>query len=384
MNKMILTVALPVGLWVGAAHSATSNDDAFFDYLNNVVCDNPQGTLVATCAAASETVGGSGQTLSQTGNTGTLGANELAAREKLKLPAAEAEEESAGARLELSGWGLFTGIDYRNLQRDDTTMETGYDGSSLQLTLGADYRFSPRLLLGGVVSLQDADLDMNADAGSVNTESQEWVAFANYQVVDGLSVDAYVGTLLQQNDTDRNVSFGLIQNTAKASFDSEKLQWGLGSNYQLAFNALALDMGLRYEVSKLTIDAYEERGGDPILNLNLSYEEQTVDSETLTATLLASYNIGLDRGVLIPFVKLEATNEMKDSARGVRTHLVEAPDEPAFVITTDAPDDTYGVVGAGVQMILPGGLMVYVDAESLVAHDYLNTWKLSSGIRIEL
>lgn len=376
--------ALFLSLSVASICTATTNDDAFFDYLNNVICDAPQGNLVATCAAAGETVGGSGETLSQTGNTGTQGANELAAREKVQRPATDTEESDASTRLEFNGLGLFGGIDYRNLERSNTAAETGYDGSAWLVNLGLDYRINNQFLVGAAFSWQETDLDMNAGAGAVNTESQEWVAFASYQLSTSWYVDGYLGLLQQENDTDRNVAFGLIQNTAKANFDSEKVQWGVGSGYQLSYQSLALDVSLRYEVSELDIDAYEESGGDPIENLNLAYDQQTVDSETITLGLLGSYNIGLQQGVLIPFFKAEFTTEQEDDARSVQTHLVVAPDEPAFTINTDAPDDVYGVLGAGVQMIVPGGLMFFLSGESLVSHEYLDTWKISSGIRMEL
>ncbi|MEE2733697.1 MAG: autotransporter outer membrane beta-barrel domain-containing protein [Pseudomonadota bacterium] len=363
---------------------ATTNDDAFFDYLNTVICDAPEGDLVATCAAAGETVGGSGETLSQTGNTGTQGANELAARERLQLPGTENEDSEAVARMEFNGLGMFGGIDYRNLERSNTDAETGYDGSAWLASVGLDYRLSERLLAGGAFSWQETDLDMNTDAGKVSTESQEWVAFASYQLSPSFYLDGYLGWLQQENDTDRNVRFGLIRNTARARFDSEKTQWGLGAGYQMNLQALALDLALRYEGSELDIDAYEETGGDPIENLNLAYARQTVDSETLTLALFAAYSLGLQQGVLVPYFKSEITREQEDDARTVQTHLVVAPDAPAFTIITDAPDDLYGVVGAGVQMIVPGGLMFYLDAESLVSHEYLDSWKISSGIRMEL
>lgn len=366
------------------AQGATVNDDAFFDYLNTVICDVPQGDLIATCAAAGETIGGSGETLSQTGNTGTQGANELAAREKLQLPTSEAEETAASTRLDFSGWGLFSSVDYRDLQRDETVFESGYDGRSLLLTVGADYRLAPQLLIAAAISVQDSDLDMNSAAGSVSTESREWVTFASYQFTQSIYVDGYVGALSQDNETQRNVRFGLIQNTAEAEFDSEKQQWGVGSGYQFSSGALALDLALRYDASELDIDAYRESGGDSIENLNLAYAEQSVESETLTLSLLAAYSVSLRQGVLIPYLKTEMIREQEDDARTVQAHLVVAPDEPAFTIITDAADAHYGIVGAGVQMILPAGFMFYLDAESLIRHDYLESWKISTGIRLEL
>lgn len=91
-----------------------------------------------------------------------------------------------------------------------------------------------------------------------------------------------------------------------------------------------------------------------------------------------------ERGVLIPYLKTEMIREQEDDARTVQAHLVVAPDEPAFTIITDAADAHYGIVGAGVQMILPAGFMFYLDAESLIRHDYLESWEISTGIRLEL
>ncbi|MCP5014556.1 MAG: autotransporter outer membrane beta-barrel domain-containing protein [Ketobacter sp.] len=381
-NTMTMRVsATLLCLLLPAALLATENDDAFRDYINNVICLNPQGDLVVTCNAATITIGGSGSTLSQTGNTGTQGSNDLSARNQVDQAVSG---DAEAIRIQQQRWGVFSNIEYRNLDRDLTAIENGFDGSSVVVTVGADYRVSSAMLVGFAGSYGDTDIEFNGDSGGVDSERYEWIAFANYQLNDALYVDGYAGLTQRSNDMTRSVRFGQIQYDAQGDFDSDADQWGLGAGYQFSAGPIALDVALRYDSGSVDVEAYEEAGGDVIENLNLRYEAQTIDSRTVTLALYSVFNVSLQSGVMAPYVRAEAVSEHEDEAREISSHLVVAPDAEAFVVRTDTPDDLYGTVGMGVQFVAPGGLMLYIDAASLVAHDFLNTWSLSSGFRLEL
>ena len=375
---VVAAVLISPSLW------ANQNDDAFKDYVNNVICNNPQGDLVITCNAASTTVGGSGNTLPQTANISAQGVNELSSRESTNKAKLSQQSEEDAARVQMQRWGVFGGIDYRNLDRDDTTIETGYDGRTVVLTVGADYRLTRDLLAGTALSYADTRMNFSGRSATMDVTGYEWVAFANYQFSDWLYMDGYLGTTQQKNDGSRAVSFGLIQYDAQTDFDSDNTQWGLGMGTQTAFNNLALDVSLRFDSSRVKVDAYTEKGGDSIENLNLRYDSQTIDSNQVKLAINSALNLSLQNGVMAPYVRAEVINELETDARAITSHLVLAPDEPAFVATTDKPDDLYGRIAMGVQYLKAGGVMLYLDAEGLVGHAFLNNWGLSSGFRLEL
>ena len=359
---------------------ATLNDEAFRDYVNNVVCDSPQGVnLQLTCDAAAVTIGGSGNTLSQTGNTGTQGANELSSRERNPQQAAVSEAE----RRQFANIGVFSSLDYHNIERDTTEVESGYEGDALVWTLGADYRLSPRWLLGTSLAYGDTDLDYAQNAGATDTERLEWLLFASHQLTDAFYIDAYAGWSQQSSDTVRTVAFGLIQYDAASDVDADGVQWGVATGYGFQLGGAVVDLALRYDEHRTDVDAYEERGGTDILNLNLRYEGQTIDSRTVTLSVLAAYNLSVAGGVLVPYASGELVSEREDAGREVNSQLLVAPDEVPFVVQVEAPDDQYGRVGGGVQFIAPGGVMGFVALESLVSHDYLDVWRTVVGVRGE-
>jgi len=96
VSTILLCLLIPTAL------SATENDDAFRDYINNVICLNPQGDLVITCNAATTTIGGNGSTLSQTGNTGTQGSNDLSARNQVDQAVSG---DAEAIRIQQQRWG---------------------------------------------------------------------------------------------------------------------------------------------------------------------------------------------------------------------------------------------------------------------------------------
>lgn len=382
MKVKLLTLTVVSTLSMGAG--AKSNDKAFFDYINNVICDNPQGNLIVTCNAATTTIGGSGTTLSQTSNTGTQGASELSATDQLNRSKTSDKDSETNTRIEFDQFGLFANAQYRNLDRDDTELENGYDGSGKVITAGADFSVNKSLLFGAAFSEGDSKLNFNNAAGAAKTELSEWLIFGNYQMTDAIYIDGYFGESEQENESKRAVDFGLIQYNARSDFDTEQSQWGLGVGHSTNIDQLAFDVALRYASSSADIDAYEEEGGKQLENLNLVYEKQTIDSDTLSLAFNIAANIGLESGVVVSYIRGEIIRELEDDAREITAHLALAPDEEAFVVRTDKPDSGYGIVGGGVQMIVPGGMMFFLDLETLASHDYLNTWRATTGIRMEL
>lgn len=374
-------LAWPLLTLASAPLQANQNDEAFKDYVNNEICASP-GTvdLALTCSLAATTVGGSGSTLPQTGNTGTQGSDDLSARERTD----KTQGSTAETRFQLQQWALFSSVDYRNLERDATDLENGFDGDAVVVTAGADFRYSPTLLMGMVLSYGDSDLDFLQESGGMSSERYEGIAFAHYQLQESLYVDGYLGLTQQSNSMTRAVSFGLIQYDASSDYDADSQQWGVGAGYVMPVGSTVVDVALRYDASRLQVDAYEETGGTDIENLNLRYDAQTIDSSTITLSLYSAFNVSLSSGVLVPYVYGDLVREFEDDARRVSSTLVVAPDEEAFVMITDAPDDLYGKAGAGVQLVAPGGLMFFVDGQSLLGHEYLSAWQLSAGFRLEL
>ena len=59
-------------------------------------------------------------------------------------------------------------------------------------------------------------------------------------------------------------------------------------------------------------------------------------------------------------------------------------DMRTFFIETDEPDEQFGRVGAGVQLLRAGGVQFFVDLERLVSHEYMDSLKVTSGFRLEI
>lgn len=376
MNKKTVVFALPVLCWPGLL-LATENDDAFQDYINEVICDSPEGNLIITCEAATNTTGGSGETLPQIGNTGMQGASEISAREQVSALGGELSKA-------FENWAVFSTVEHHNIDRDQTNLENGFGGDAFTLTAGADYLLNQRWLLGGSLSKKEAKVDMNGQTGDLETESLEWILFVDYRVSDSLSVDGYLGRVNQNSESTRAVEFGLIQYDAMADYDSTNEQWGVGVNYAFHQDQWSFSSSLSAQYNELTVDAYSEQGGDSIENLNLQFDEQVIESNKITLGLQSGYTQSLKQGVLIPYGNLELIYEMENDQRRIDSRLVVAPDAEAFTIVTDAADEFYGRIGAGIQYILPGGIMLFGDASGLVAHDYFSTWKVAAGFRLEL
>lgn len=379
MNKYVARFCQATSFTLVVALSpqvSANNDQAFTNYLGEL-CLNPSGVLIATCTSAFPTLGGGGsETPSTTGNTGLQGAQGGSATDST------IRDDSALTEVRLQNWGLFSTLQYTDTKKDDTDLENGFNGDSQTLLIGADYRFNPRSLAGIAVSIGESNIDFDNSSGTLDTSHTEFIAFFSHQFSDVFYVDGYTSITDNANESERQVDFGDINYVAEGDFDADKDQWGLTAGYILNIKQVSIDATLTLNQSNTTIERYEETGGTTVDNLNLIYESQRVESQTVSLGVVSSLNISTSNGVLVPFLRVEAIKENQNDAREITSRLVSAAS--SFNLSTEAPDREFMIIGGGVKLVATKGIQCYLDTDWMVAHEYLQTWRISAGLRIEI
>ena len=127
------------------------------------------------------------------------------------------------------------------------------------------------------------------------------------------------------------------------------------------------------------MDNFRESGST---GLELAYNNQNVQSLTLTPGIYGSWAISTGWGVVIPQMTVEYVHEFLDDQRSVQFSLVQDPQNRRFLFQTDPPDRDYVNLGLGVAMVLPSGLQPFLNFRQLLAYQDRSSYTVTLGLRI--
>lgn len=310
------------------------------------------------------------------------------------VSAAAGPEESWRDRLMLLIGGRGATFD-----RDATSNERGYNGFFAGPQIGADYRVSDKLVLGGVFSYDRLDTDFDRDKspslfsfgheGTRTANGYFITAFGSYNITDELYVDGSVGGGWTDYDLHRSVFFQPANTTitsqvpvqTKASPHGEEFDVDVGVGYGMYFGGFLVDPYVRTRYIYSSVASFNESGGN---GLAMSYPSQDVKSLTTIVGLRSSYAISAEFGVFVPQLRFEWEHEFERDALNTSATYPLDVSGTDFLFTGENPDRNYFNLGSGFVIVLPGGLMPFFDFQALLGYSNLERYRFSGGLRIEL
>ncbi len=312
---------------------------------------------------------------------------ELRVKERLEEEEEENSTRGGGSSADFlyDKWSIFTTERYAKTERNSTDLENGYESDLRQARFGLDYQFSEQFITGGMVGYWDAETDFNGAAGHLDTEALSVTFYGIYMPDERAYIDAYVGYMDLDYDSDRNISFARpfnnFNSVAKGSTEGDQLLVGLGATYNYwYYGAWTFVPGIKINYLETNIDGYSEKGGD---GFALSYDDQNISSVVTNLDLSALYTKTFTWGALIPKGRFSYIHEFKDDERSISGFLSQLP-SGTISIDTDNPDRNYYIGGVGASVVMHRGLQLFINYNKLWGHDFLDIWTISGGLRIEL
>jgi outer membrane autotransporter protein len=302
-------------------------------------------------------------------------------------------------------WSVFSNIsgEWFNQDRQAYSRERGFDGHRYGGTLGADYRLDEGSRIGVMVSYSQYSMNFDqelaapgftppTDAGGMKSKTFSAVLFATGNFTDNAWIDAAGGFAWSDNDFRRNAVFqpanprspvtNTIVNTAGSA---NGRQWfvTLGAGYDFTDGALSIGPYVRGTYTHSKIDAYSEQDVGAVSGLAMRVAAQEAESFVGIAGARASYSIGTSWGVIVPQARVEYEHEFKDDARTTITRFVLDPSNTPLAVSSDAPDRNHFNLGATLSLVLPHGVITYVDYEALVGYSDFTRNRVTAGLRVE-
>lgn len=297
-----------------------------------------------------------------------------------------------------SRWGLFVNGSYGSGDKNKTFNEAGFDYDAYGITAGVDYRINEALVAGVAVGFSKSDVDAEENNDSIETDGNSLILygtwFSGFFYVEGsLTYGTY------EHEGERNIAYGSgdsrIVRSAASDTDSDQLAWSAAAGYNNSIDRFNYSLFARAEGIDADIDAYDESGsGNPdAIGGNewaMRVENQEIESLQLILGAQLAYAFSANFGVIQPYVSAEAHHEFEDDERTVRSFYLN---DPFFIagdrsfpveLTSDGPDEDFFLVSVGASFVFKGGNQFFVNYDTLLGLDDVDSQAVTIGVRFEL
>lgn len=290
-----------------------------------------------------------------------------------------------------TGFGLFVNGDYQFLNKNTTQFEAGFEQHTAGTTVGLDYSFRGRVVLGAALNYAHEFGDFAGVGGSFNNDAYGVTLYGTVVPIDNLFIDGFLGYSRKEYSIDRRIYFEIPTGAGGAPSpraalgridgDTHSNEFNVGTNIGYDFVLRNFTVGPRVGVNYLDrrIAGYQENGST---GLELIYDNQNIASLTTNAGLFGSVAISTRFGVLVPQATAEYVHEFLNDQRTVGFTLVDTISRPRFLFQTDVPDRNFFNLGLGAVFILPGGMSTFVNVRELVGYSTRRATNVTAGLRV--
>lgn len=298
-----------------------------------------------------------------------------------------------------SSWGGFLNGSFGWGDRKPTDLEDAFAFDGKELTLGLDYRFSRRFVLGvvGGYTRQRIDFDSSQSVvdGGIESDGYSASIFALNEW-DGPYVSAAVSWQSLSIDSTRvinypsfNINTDPVYATSYGSTKSNTLSATLSLGWPVALRAFSFEPYLRGDYSSNAIDAFKERSVDNLNGLqpagfDFAFGKQTIKSFDTVLGLRAQYALTPSFGVVVPYITGEFHHNLDDKVDVTQATYNGASANPAvFEIPEDKPDVNFITLAAGASVVLPHGIQGFLQYRTVQGLKSVSNQSISVGIRAE-
>ncbi|TXI11956.1 MAG: autotransporter domain-containing protein, partial [Rhizobium sp.] len=232
--------------------------------------------------------------------------------------------------------GGFVNFGSRNI----SSIDQGYDYTTVGVSAGVDYRFN-KSFTAGVGLGYGSDQSRIGDNGTQSdAKSYSFALYGSYHPTSDTFIDGLAGYGLLNFDSKR---FAVdTDRFADGSRDGHQFFGSLTTGYEYTNDGFLISPYGRLSASRSTLDSFTESGADWA---NLAYGSQSVDTLTGTLGLRVAYKIGTDWGFITPRARLEYGHDFAGDS-SVSLGYADLPNSK-FDLKTLGTGNDYATVSLG-------------------------------------
>jgi len=285
---------------------------------------------------------------------------------------------SAGDDL-VTDWGFFVNGNVSVGEGIGDNDRPQYDQDGMNITTGADFRFSENLVLGGALGFSESNFDFSFNRGTQDSNSYSLSIFGNYYPWQRFYIDFLAMWVDADIEIDRRINIATFSQSLTSETTSRQTVAATSLGYEFNGGAWQGSFYLRAEYSSLTIDAYSESGNG---NFELQVGEQQTDSLDYALGGRLGYVFSTRRGIFIPSLEVENIN-LGNEDYSIQSRFSQVSSSPGLRLDASADDDNYYNASLSFTAVWRGGKSGYLRYESLIGYDEYQADTYSLGFRYE-
>ena len=284
----------------------------------------------------------------------------------------------------LSGLGFFFNGSYNFGEKDETSLEAGFDFDDYSITGGVDYFFTDNFVAGVAFGYGYTSVDFDGGAGDLSTYGYTGSIYAFFNPFDQFGVTGLLSASSLDFDSKRNLDYmdanAVVFRTAEGGADANSVELSATAYYDFTMDSLTYGPTGRISYNSLEIDGFTENGGG---GLDITYPDQRTDSLVTALGGAATYALSTDYGVTVFQARGEWVHEYLNDGDSVLLFYAADPSATGFILSSDSPDRDRFNVGGGVSMLFAGGVSAFADFETVLGHDDVTSYTFTGGFRYE-
>jgi outer membrane lipase/esterase len=254
--------------------------------------------------------------------------------------------------------------------------------------------------LGAAFGYGNTEVEINAQGGTLDTDAYSVSVYGSYYPTQAFYIDAIVSGGLNDHDQARSIRYGvdslnpldpgertLVRQTATAEIDSDQISASLGSGYNFAQNGWTFGPYGRLEYVDVDVDGFRENISNPTAagsGLALEIDEQDFTSFTLAVGGQVTRAISMPWGVLLPQLNAEYVHEFENDNDAIAGRFLGDLSGTTFFLPTDDPDRNYVNLSVGASAVFAEGRSAFIQYQTLLGYEDLESHAIGVGLRIEL
>lgn len=380
--KRMALLALPLAVGLTTNVQALSLDEAVIQQLitDLLPCRNLRdagadftGNLLTICSRETPI---QGVTSSSGGGAAT----------PASMPGNRFSEDAESITSDSGNWSMFFTVENESLDRDASESESAFDSSLNSFVIGASYMPTITSAYSLVLDVTEQDGDYKG-GGDFALDTTGLHFLASFQTTDQFSID--VAATYQDISAERQRVTNFTDTGASRSYDGTPDadygydQIGLALRGTYDFNAGSLNIATQFGFDWLNSDygTYSEQGSS---GLELTFHDDEKKSLQAVLGIQGSYSMDTSFGAFIPQIDLTWRHEFKSDERDVNVSFVQDLNSIQFSYQTDELDSDFAELSVGGVFVFKNGTQAFITVQTLLAHEYYDSFMASAGLRIEL
>jgi len=275
-------------------------------------------------------------------------------------------------------------------KQSDTSTESGFEGNTKQILMGADYRITNKSFAGAAISYARGSMDVSNDGGKLDNSAATLVTYGNYNIKSNWYIDTTLSFGRRAFELSRNVNFNLsalnaVNFTAESKPKSQFYGLSVGTGYDKNWNNghnISFIANLSY--SNSSIDSFTESNanGAPT-GFELSIAKQTINSIQFNTGIAWRQAISTSFGILMPQLSVSWNQEFINESDAVNAAFIADTNNTDINFKTGNRDQGVLNIAFGISTILPKGISAFLSYESQQFVDDYQQYTIALGARKE-